>query len=61
LPKYQLGFEAAELLLDRISGKSGPSVLRKLSLELRVRDSCGFKLFGSRGVNEAAEKVEAGR
>ena len=44
LPKYQLGYEAAELLLDRISGKGGPSVVRKLSTELRVRESCGFKL-----------------
>jgi LacI family transcriptional regulator len=48
LPKYQLGLEAAELLLDRISGKAGPSVLRKLSPELRVRESCGFKLFNAR-------------
>jgi LacI family transcriptional regulator len=48
LPKYQLGFEAAELLLDRIAGKTGPSVLRKLLPELRVRESCGFKLLGGR-------------
>lgn len=44
LPKYQLGSEAAELLLERIAGKSGPAVLRKLAPELRVRESCGFKL-----------------
>jgi LacI family transcriptional regulator len=44
LPKYQLGYEAAELLLDRIAGKGGPAVVRKLSTELRVRESCGFKL-----------------
>ncbi len=49
LPKYQLGFEAAELLLDRIAGKTGPSVLRKLLPELRVRESCGFKLQAGRG------------
>jgi LacI family transcriptional regulator len=48
LPKYQLGFEAAELLLDRIAGKGGPAVFRKLSPELRVRESCGFKMHGSR-------------
>ena len=47
LPKYQLGFEAGELLLDRIAGKNGPAVLRKLLPELRVRESCGFKLHGS--------------
>lgn len=44
LPKYQLGSEAAELLLERVAGKSGPAVLRKLAPELRVRESCGFKL-----------------
>jgi len=44
LPKYQLGQEAAELLLDRIAGKEGPGVQRKLQPELRVRESCGFKL-----------------
>ncbi|MGA2420297.1 MAG: LacI family DNA-binding transcriptional regulator [Candidatus Acidiferrum sp.] len=44
LPKYQLGLEAAELLLERIGGNKGPSVLRKLLPELRVRESCGFKM-----------------
>ncbi len=48
LPKYQLGYEAAELLLDRIAGKTGPGVVRKLLPELRVRESCGFKLQGAR-------------
>ena len=48
LPKYQLGMEAAELLLERIAGNTGPSVLRKLLPELRVRESCGFKLPGLR-------------
>ena len=48
LPKYQLGQEAAELLLDRITGKDGPGVLKKLLPELRVRESCGFKLHGAR-------------
>jgi LacI family transcriptional regulator len=47
LPKYQLGQEAAELLLDRVSGNSGPGVLKKLQPELRVRESCGFKQQGS--------------
>jgi DNA-binding LacI/PurR family transcriptional regulator len=48
LPKYQLGMEAAELLLERIGGSTAPSVLRKLLPELRVRESCGFKLAGAR-------------
>ncbi len=54
LPKYQLGREAAELLLDRISGKDGPGVLKKLMPELRVRESCGFKQSrAANGGNEA--------
>jgi LacI family transcriptional regulator len=44
LPKYQLGHDAASLLLDRIGGKTGPAIFLKLPPELRVRDSCGFKL-----------------
>jgi LacI family transcriptional regulator len=47
LPKYQLGQEAVELLLDRIAGKDGPGVLKKLQPELRVRESCGFKQQGT--------------
>lgn len=52
LPKYQLGQEAVELLLERIAGKAGPGVLKKLLPELRVRESCGFKLQGSKGVEK---------
>jgi LacI family transcriptional regulator len=55
LPKYQLGLEAADLLLDRIAGKTGAGVLKKLLPELRVRDSCGFKLQGSRGADRHGE------
>jgi LacI family transcriptional regulator len=54
LPKYQLGQEAADLLLDRIGGNNGPGVLKKLQPELRVRESCGFKQYGS----AASEKVK---
>jgi LacI family transcriptional regulator len=54
LPKYQLGQEAAELLLERIAGNNGPGVLKKLQPELRVRESCGFKQQGL----VAAEKVK---
>jgi len=42
-----------ELLLDRISGKDSPGVLKKLRPELRVRESCGFK----QQVAPAADKV----
>src|SRR5229473_7050136 len=44
LPKYQIGFQAAELLLERIGGKRGKGIVRKLQPELRVRESCGFGL-----------------
>ena len=44
LPKYQVGFEAAELLLEKIVTPRRQGVVRKLMPELRVRDSCGFRL-----------------
>lgn len=53
LPKYQLGQEAVDLLLDRIAGKDGPGIIKKLQPELRVRESCGFKQQGT----SAAEKT----
>jgi hypothetical protein len=42
-----LGSEAAELLIQRISGNQGKPVLKKLSPELRIRESCGFAQFVS--------------
>ncbi len=42
LPKLQLGSEAAELLIERISGSRKKAVVRKLQPELRIRESCGF-------------------
>jgi LacI family transcriptional regulator len=48
LPKYQLGYQAAELLLQRIAGNREMVGLRKLSPELRVRESCGFGFHGER-------------
>jgi LacI family transcriptional regulator len=48
LPKYQLGYQAAELLLQRIAGNRELVGLRKLSPELRVRESCGFGFHGER-------------
>jgi LacI family transcriptional regulator len=52
LPKHQLGSEAAELLIARISGEAGPATVRKLQPELRIRESCGFALFASRQKTE---------
>jgi LacI family transcriptional regulator len=44
LPKHQLGSEAAELLIARISGNRTKAGVRKLQPELRIRESCGFAL-----------------
>ena len=38
-PHYQLGTEAAELLLERINGVQGPGKIRYLAPELVVRGS----------------------
>jgi LacI family transcriptional regulator len=51
LPKHQLGSEAAELLIKRISGDRSKPVFRKLQPELRIRESCGFALHVSRTVS----------
>jgi LacI family transcriptional regulator len=59
LPKYELGQEAVELLLDRIAGKDGPGVLKKLQPELRVRESCGFKQQVSSVLDRLAEPAKS--
>ena len=48
LPKHQLGSEAAELLIQRITGNRSKAVVRKLQPELRIRESCGFAIHVSR-------------
>lgn len=48
LPKHQLGSEAAELLIRRISGDRSAAAVKKLQPELRIRESCGFALNLSR-------------
>jgi len=52
LPKHQLGSEAAELLIERISGSRQKAVVRKLQPELRIRESCGFALHVSKAQAE---------
>src|SRR6266853_3743722 len=54
LPKHQLGSEAAELLIKRISGDHSKPVLRKLQPELRIRESCGFGQFVSSGQHHSS-------
>jgi LacI family transcriptional regulator len=58
LPKYQLGYQAAELLLERIAGNRGKGVVRKLMPELRVRESCGFGLRAVRA--QGSQLVQTG-
>jgi LacI family transcriptional regulator len=64
LPKHQLGSEAADLLIQRIAGNQGKSVLKKLQPELRIRESCGFAQFVSSGQRHStppdAETIIAG-
>ena len=57
LPKHQLGSEAAELLIQRITGDTSKAVVRKLQPELRVRESCGFALHLAR--NQAPDRKVA--
>ena len=59
LPKHQLGSEAAELLIKRISGDRSKTVLRKLQPELRIRESCGFALHVSRTANGDASQRQS--
>jgi len=59
LPKHQLGSEAAELLIKRISGDRSKSVLRKLQPELRIRESCGFANHVSRAANGDASQGQS--
>ena len=60
LPKYQVGFEAAELLVERIKGEGGHPGVRKLAPELRVRESCGFRLRAAKGSPEVPEPATVG-
>lgn len=60
LPKRELGIEAAELLIRRISGDVSKVAVMKLQPELRVRESCGFARHAGRGKNRAVDEVEVG-
>jgi LacI family transcriptional regulator len=60
LPKHQLGSEAAELLIERISGNRSKAVIRRLQVELRIRESCGFALYVARGQPQDTTLPEQG-
>jgi DNA-binding LacI/PurR family transcriptional regulator len=44
LPKYELGDSAVSLLLERLRGNGGRPQKVTLLPQLRVRESCGFRL-----------------
>ncbi len=58
LPKYEVGSTAAELLLDRLTGKRTKLTTVKLMPQLRVRESCGFAAR-RRGPEHAAAAVQS--
>lgn len=58
LPKHQLGSEAAELLIRRISGDRSKAVVKKLQPELRIRESCGFAQHVSRAQPQDSHATE---
>src|SRR6201993_31075 len=59
LPKYQIGFEATELLLERIKGESVRGGTVKLPPELHVRESCGFQLQSNRDSLRSRREVRS--
>jgi len=60
LPKRQLGIDAAELLIRRISGDTTKAAVLKLQPELRIRESCGFARRTSRAENQVSGPVSPG-
>jgi hypothetical protein len=55
LPKYEVGFAAAEILLERITGNNVKGVTRKIKPQLCIRESCGFRLQSQNMVAESAD------
>jgi DNA-binding LacI/PurR family transcriptional regulator len=44
LPKYELGTEAARVLIARLAARDAPTQRLKLRSTLTIRDSCGYSL-----------------
>ena len=57
LPKYEVGRQAAELLIGRISGKKGEPTSYKITPQLRVRGSCGFQLRMKESMDEKRQAL----
>ncbi len=43
-PKYELGFEAARVLLERLDDRDRPLQALELKSALSIRESCGYQL-----------------
>jgi LacI family transcriptional regulator, galactose operon repressor len=56
LPKYEVGAEAAGVLLKRIEHRPGPPIIQKLIPRLIVRESCGFTLRMRRPVETVSDQ-----
>jgi len=61
LPKRQLGIDAAELLIRRISGDTSKAAVIKLQPELRIRESCGFARQISRAKSAEQDPLQPAR
>lgn len=59
LPKYELGDAAVRLLLERIQNKRTNAATVNLQPQLRVRESCGFRLYSRRELPRTPETVAA--
>jgi LacI family transcriptional regulator len=57
LPKYEVGRQAAELLIERLSGNKSASISHKITPQLRVRSSCGFQLRTKGSLQEHSRAV----
>jgi DNA-binding LacI/PurR family transcriptional regulator len=57
LPKYRIGYEGTELLLERIRGGKAHGGVRKLVPELHVRESCGFRLRPNKHAQEVQDET----
>jgi LacI family transcriptional regulator len=57
LPKYELGEAAVRLLLERIQNRRTRPVTVNLQPQLRVRESCGFRLSSKRDFPKIAEQA----
>jgi LacI family transcriptional regulator len=60
LPKYEVGHAATELLLERLAGKKDvKGVTCKITPQLCVRESCGFRLQTRNSVVPLSSPVHA--